>query len=49
VLDPFVGSGTTLLAATLLGRKAKGYEIKQEYCEITASRCSQGVLEFEES
>jgi DNA modification methylase len=44
VLDPFVGIGTTLVAAQDLNRNAVGFDLKQEYIEVAKSRLIQGKL-----
>jgi DNA modification methylase len=46
VLDPFAGSGSTLVAAKMVGRQAVGIEIEKAYCDIAVQRVAQDSLPF---
>lgn len=44
ILDPFMGSGTTAVAAKQLGRKCIGIEVESKYLDIAIERLRQGIL-----
>ncbi len=47
ILDPFLGSGTTIRASLDLTRKCIGIEIEEKYCEIAVKRLAQSVMRLE--
>lgn len=48
VMDPFIGSGTTALAAINNGRPVVGFELQPEYCELAATRIARHLRQRQE-
>lgn len=46
ILDPFMGTGSSMAAASMTGRKAIGIEIEERYCEIAVKRLQQSVMKL---
>lgn len=44
IVDPFMGSGATLVACQQLGRECIGFDVDEKWCALAASRVSQGTL-----
>jgi len=44
IIDPFMGSGTTLCVAKQLGKKAIGIELNKGFCDVAIKRLSQQTL-----
>lgn len=49
VVDPFAGSGTTVVAARALGIRCIAVEAEEKWCDLIARRCDQGLLDFGEA
>jgi DNA modification methylase len=47
ILDPFSGSGTTVMAASMLGRRGVGVDLSERYCSLARERCRQGFFRWD--